>query len=360
MLSDTIESEHSSSESSAFRDAFGALKFIRRDCHKYKVRWTDTSWELSRTARTGTLEEITLQGRHDLAKILRCSRSSRATHSKQYIPEASTYLPMYIQPLLLSSGRKRALLIGINYKGQHCELKGCNNDIRNILQPLVNQWGYHPRDIMLLTDEGNNPLPTRRNILYEMHRLVSQSRAGDSIFIHFSGHGSQVQDPDGDEVDGYDEVIFPVDYQESGVIVDDEIHDILVKPLAAGSRLTALFQSCHSGTVLDLPYIYDPREHKFVHGVARSARTRKQSQAQVVCFSGCGDSEMSESITLPGQSISGLMTSAFIHVFSRKQILTFQNGLEQIYAFIRRVQDAKQQPQLSCSYPLDTSLPFYI
>jgi hypothetical protein len=155
MLSDTIESEHSSSESSAFRDAFGALKFIRRDCHKYKVRWTDTSWELSRTARTGTLEEITLQGRHDLAKILRCSRSSRATHSKQYIPEASTYLPMYIQPLLLSSGRKRALLvstrcvlsnayisnavyqIGINYKGQHCELKGCNNDIRNILQPLV-------------------------------------------------------------------------------------------------------------------------------------------------------------------------------------------------------------------------------
>jgi len=97
-----------------------------------------------------------------------------------------------------------------------------------------------------------------------------------------------------------------------------------------------------------------------VHGVAPSARTRKQSQAQVVCFSGCGDSEMSESITLPGQSMSGLMTSAFIDVFSRKQILTFQSGLEQIYAFIRRVQDAKQHPQFSSSYPLDTSLPFYI
>jgi hypothetical protein len=66
---------------------------------------------------------------------------------------------MYIQPLpSLSPGRKRALLvsakcvlqnrnisetvyqIGINYKGQPYELRGCNNDIRNILQPLVSTW----------------------------------------------------------------------------------------------------------------------------------------------------------------------------------------------------------------------------
>jgi len=46
------------------------------------------------------------------------------------------------------------------------------------------QWGYHPRDITLLTDEGNGPLPTRRNILHEMYRLVSRARAGDSMFIH--------------------------------------------------------------------------------------------------------------------------------------------------------------------------------
>ena len=61
---------------------------------------------------------------------------------------------------------------------------------------------------------------------------------------------------DGDEEDGYDEVIYPVDFRQVGHITDDEMHRILVKPLQPGTRLTAIFDSCHSGTALDLPYIY--------------------------------------------------------------------------------------------------------
>lgn len=34
------------------------------------------------------------------------------------------------------------------------------------------------------------------------------------------------------------------------------MHRIMVQPLQAGVRLTAIFDSCHSGTALDLPYIY--------------------------------------------------------------------------------------------------------
>jgi metacaspase-1 len=47
-----------------------------------------------------------------------------------------------------------------------------------------------------------------------------------------------------------------VDFQQVGHIVDDEMHRIMVQPLEAGVRLTAIFDSCHSGTALDLPYIY--------------------------------------------------------------------------------------------------------
>jgi len=61
---------------------------------------------------------------------------------------------------------------------------------------------------------------------------------------------------DGDEVDGYDETILPVDYKKNGMIVDDEMNAIMVRPLPEGVRLTAVFDSCHSGTALDLPYIY--------------------------------------------------------------------------------------------------------
>jgi hypothetical protein len=70
------------------------------------------------------------------------------------------------------------------------------------------------------------------------------------------GHGGQTKDLDGDEEDGYDEVIYPVDFRQVGHIVDDEMHRIMVTPLQAGVRLTAIFDSCHSGTALDLPYIY--------------------------------------------------------------------------------------------------------
>ncbi|KAG8921749.1 Ca(2+)-dependent cysteine protease, partial [Tulasnella sp. 418] len=71
-----------------------------------------------------------------------------------------------------------------------------------------------------------------------------------------SGHGGFVKDKDGDERDGYDEAIYPADYKDQGVIIDDHLHSILVKNLPAGCRLTAIFDSCHSGTALDLPYVY--------------------------------------------------------------------------------------------------------
>jgi metacaspase-1 len=71
-----------------------------------------------------------------------------------------------------------------------------------------------------------------------------------------SGHGGQTPDLDGDEDDGYDEVIYPVDFQQTSHIVDDDMFFIMVKPLPPGCRLTAIFDSCHSGSALDLPYIY--------------------------------------------------------------------------------------------------------
>ena len=43
-----------------------------------------------------------------------------------------------------------------------------------------------------------------------------------------SGHGGQTKDLDGDEADGYDEVIYPVDFNENGHIVDDDLHMIMV------------------------------------------------------------------------------------------------------------------------------------
>jgi len=112
--------------------------------------------------------------------------------------------------------------------------------------------------MVILTDDSPNPMsqPTRANMIRAMQWLVHNAQPNDSLFFHYSGHGGQTEDVHGDEDDGFDEVIYPVDFKQAGHIVDDDIHDILVRPLQPGVRLTAIFDSCHSGTAMDLPYIY--------------------------------------------------------------------------------------------------------
>ncbi|KAK0109956.1 Ca(2+)-dependent cysteine protease [Cadophora gregata] len=156
------------------------------------------------------------------------------------------------------TGRRKALLIGINYFGQRGQLRGCINDVKNMSAFLNENFGYQRDDMVILTDDQQNPMsqPTKQNILRAMHWLVKDARPNDSLFFHYSGHGGQTKDLDGDEEDGYDEVIYPVDFRQVGHIVDDEMHRIMVTPLHPGVRLTAIFDSCHSGTALDLPYIY--------------------------------------------------------------------------------------------------------
>jgi hypothetical protein len=137
-------------------------------------------------------------------------------------------------------------------------LRGCINDARNVQRFLCAYFGYKQEDIVMLTDDSTNPRqkPTKQNIISAMQWLVRDAKPNDSLFFHYSGHGGQTKDSDGDEADGFDETIYPADFKVAGHIVDDEMHSIMVKPLPPGCRLTAIFDSCHSGSVLDLPYIY--------------------------------------------------------------------------------------------------------
>lgn len=87
------------------------------------------------------------------------------------------------------TGRRKALLIGINYFGQRGQLRGCINDVRNMTAYLVEHFGYKREDMVILTDDQQNPMsqPTKQNILRAMHWLVKDARPNDSLFFHYSG-----------------------------------------------------------------------------------------------------------------------------------------------------------------------------
>ncbi|WWC69796.1 metacaspase-1 [Kwoniella pini CBS 10737] len=123
------------------------------------------------------------------------------------------------------NGTRKALLIGINYFGTTGELAGCINDVHNVQKFICERFGYRPADIVMLTDDVNDPrtLPTRDNIIRGMQWLVEGAQKDDALFFHYSGHGTQTEDLNGDEGDDDDEAICPLDYGTAGLIVDDDI-----------------------------------------------------------------------------------------------------------------------------------------
>lgn len=141
-------------------------------------------------------------------------------------------------------GVKRALLVGINRYKAVPGLQGSVNDVETMREILITRWGFQPRNITMLTDEN----ATRDRILTTLVELVRVSGPQDTLYFHFSGHGSQVQDLNGDEEDGLDETLVPQDGRSGDVkdIVDDEL-DAIFSKLRARSTLIVL-DSCHSGT----------------------------------------------------------------------------------------------------------------
>ncbi|KAJ5907408.1 hypothetical protein N7495_000090 [Penicillium taxi] len=180
--------------------------------------------------------------------------------------------------------RKKAVLIGINYTGSDHQLNGCVNDAKNIENFLREEHGFtDSRDIVILTDEPENEgtpfYPTGANMLAAFKWLVSCNSPGDSLWLSYSGHGSQVRDTDGDRESGYgflrtsieineranrardrslDDTICPVDFEQNGQITSGTLHKAIVSPLNPKCRLTILFDCCHSGSAVELPYIYRP------------------------------------------------------------------------------------------------------
>ncbi|KAI4201122.1 MAG: hypothetical protein LQ350_003436 [Teloschistes chrysophthalmus] len=157
-----------------------------------------------------------------------------------------------------TSRQKKSLLIGINYQGQAHALQGCRQDVRNMSQFLISR-GYpsDERSMVVLADDRPEPFyPTGANILAAMDWLVSSP--GTQCFLHYSGHGGQVKDPDGDRASGFDDTIVPVDYQTHGQLDSDTLHRHLVSKLHPTSTLFVVFDCCHSGSAIELPFVYRP------------------------------------------------------------------------------------------------------
>jgi uncharacterized caspase-like protein len=142
---------------------------------------------------------------------------------------------------------RRALLIGINDYAlpQIPKLRGAVSDVQMIGRILETRLGFERRNIVMLTDAQ----ATRAGILNALDDLIDKTNAGDTVYFHYSGHGSQVQDPDAGPDGGLDETIVAQDSRMPGVpdIVEDELASRFRR--FKSRNVLLVFDSCHSGSI---------------------------------------------------------------------------------------------------------------
>ena len=186
------------------------------------------------------------------------------------------------------SSTKRALLIGINYiKSPNARLYGCIEDVKNVQNMLIDAYGYSSQNITVLRDDDPTKMPTKANIWIALQSIIAASGQTDEIWLHYSGHGTQIRDTNGDEADRLDEAIVPVDYLTAGMIGDDDLFN-LVRSIRC--RAFLVFDSCHSGSVCDLQYSINYVNGSFAKSISSS---KSIANPQIVLLSGCRDAQTS-------------------------------------------------------------------
>lgn len=139
---------------------------------------------------------------------------------------------------------KKALLIGINrYRIPGADLRGCVNDVKNIQAILTQYYGFASKDITTLTDLQ----ATTKAMQSAIRTLIRGGQKGDVLLLHYSGHGANVPDDDGDEADQRDEILCPTDLDWKKPLLDDWLRKTF-DDLRSGVSLTVIMDCCHSGS----------------------------------------------------------------------------------------------------------------
>lgn len=194
-------------------------------------------------------------------------------------------------------------------------------------------------------------MPTLQNMRQGLQWLTAGAQPGDVLFWQFSGHGTQQESVYCDEADGMDEALCPCDYKSAGFLVDNEIYDLACGSLQSGVKLTIILDCCHSGTAVDLPFIYDVGAGQWTEesGVGHTA-------GDVQMFSGCEDEQCSMDVTKHGRA-GGAMTTAMNQAIRENQgnpNLVYPELLQRLHEILQE-RGMEQIPRLTSSQCFDPS-----
>ena len=263
---------------------------------------------------------------------------------------------------------KKAVLIGINrYRIQGADLRGCVNDVKNMQASLTAYFGFAKGDVTVLTDYD----ATKKAMQAAIKGLVAGAKKGDVLLLHYSGHGSNVPDDNGDEADHRDEILCPTDLDWKDPLRDDWLRATF-DTLKAGVNLTVVMDCCHSGSntraiqppdALSIPrYLPNPWDimaeesgrrlrGKVTSELRSSSRTlRKKSDVVTVnipelLITGCRDTQTSADAYIGGSYNGALTYNLVATIKAAKGKFTYRELHQGVLERLKKG-DFDQVPQL--------------
>jgi hypothetical protein len=193
---------------------------------------------------------------------------------------------------------KHGVLVGLTklnpkmYGGWDGDCPGCDKDLKAMTQ-LARSEGINC--ITLANEQAH-----RIGFKEALRKAGSDLVAGDLLFVYYSGHGGQLADNSGDELDGVDETLCLWDGQFRD---DDLAHEFA--QLAPGVRVLLITDSCHSGSVsrsAAAPPVLSGSKIKAVY--------HEFPHVELIHIAGCADSRVSY-----GSMLGGAMTLALGSVY---------------------------------------------
>jgi hypothetical protein len=226
-------------------------------------------------------------------------------------------------------------------------LNGCVNDATDMCSLFV-RLDYNAT---ILTE------PTKAQAMDAIRQNLSSLSWGDRFVLTWSGHGSRVPDRDGDEADGWDEVLIPKDYR-TAQITDDELAAVF-DTAKTGVRRIIFSDTCHSGTVNRAfggttmphgkPRFLPPSEFMSAKDIKVALRLEERtvptnkSRVGALLISGCNDPEFSYDAWFQDH-VGRLRANG---AFTRAALDTFREGqtLNGWYRAIRKKLPSSSYPQ---------------
>jgi hypothetical protein len=157
------------------------------------------------------------------------------------------------------------LLIGINdyIDDNVADLQYCEADASSMKDSLL-QNGWKEAELATLLGSG----ATKAAIISGLTGMVALAGEKDYILVYYSGHGTTIADTNGDESDGTDEALVPVDYvlnNSSTLITDDELNEIFSS--CKTSKGAFIVDSCYSGGLVNRSLSATAVRVKHIEGV---------------------------------------------------------------------------------------------